>query len=116
MATVTIWTKEDVFIIDNVDREPYCINGGWTISSSGGDAIDWFAEGIVKRIEYDATCEDEEPDQDGTTATLKFDIDFSAVEQATRALEDLALAAVEAERAVKSLNRTTGGDVDKGAW
>lgn len=116
MATVTIWTKEDVFIIDNVDREPYCINGGWTISSSGGDGIDWFEEGSVKRILYDATSEGEEPELDGTTASLKFDIDFSAVEGATRALDRLAMAAVEAERAVDSLNRTMGGTVDKGEW
>ena len=116
MATVTIWTEEDILIIDYVDEAPHKSNDGWTIVSQDGERVDWFAEGIVKRIEYDATCDGEEPEPDGTTATLKLDIDFSAVDGATQALESLALAAVEAARAVDRLNRTMGGDVGKEAW
>lgn len=116
MATVTIWTDEDVLVVDYVDEAPHKSNDGWTIVSQEGDRIDWFAEGVVKRIEYDATCDGEEPEPEGTTATLKFDIDFSAVDGATQALESLAMAAVEAERAVNSLNRTTGCSIGKDAW
>lgn len=116
MATVTIWTEEYILVIDCVDGQPYKLNDGWNIVSLDGKRVDWFAEGIVKRIEYDATCEDEEPEQEGTMATLKFDIDFSAVDGATQALENLACAAVEAERAVNSLNQVAGGSISKGAW
>lgn len=116
MATVTIWTEEDVIIIDYVDEAPHKSDGGWAIVSECGERVDWFAEGIVKRIEYDATCDGDETEQEETTVTLKFDIDFSAVDGATQALESLALAAVEAERAVNSLNRTMAGTVGKEAW
>lgn len=42
--------------------------------------------------------------------------DWREVDGATQALESLAMAAVEAERAVNSLNRTTGGAFGKDAW
>lgn len=116
MATVTIWTEEDVLVVDYVDGQPYKLNDGWNVVSRDGERVDWFAEGVVKRIEYDATCDGDEPEQEETTATLKFDIDFSAVDDATEALDRLACAAVEAERAVNSLSKATGGDVGNGAW
>ena len=116
MATVTIWTEEDILIIDCVDGQPYKLNDGWIIVSLDGKRVDWFEEGSVKRIEYDATCDGDESEQEETTATLKFDIYFSAAERAQEALERLADAAVEAERAVNSLNRTTGGAFGKDAW